>query len=183
MTKLNDQLVLSDGTFKITHFCEEPSTGLMHVTMTTKRGFAEWSFSVPVSLWEEAARAKVLDKQLKDALTGADDANTKLTQLREMSGEQDVIETLQNRIAELEQELGDQKAKFPDGWLWFFLDQSQQERLQAFRKERLEDVPDESTSGGRFTIHFTPTGIGTAVCVSDCVGEKNELDLTDFSTW
>jgi hypothetical protein len=55
-------------------------------------------------------------------LFGPEDANTKLTQLREMSGEQDVIETLQNRIAELEQELGDQKAKFPDGWLWFFLD-------------------------------------------------------------
>jgi len=182
MTQLNDKLVLSDGTFKITHFCEEPNTGLMHVTMTVKRGFSDWSFSVPVPLWEQAAKVPELEATLELTRTDADEAVHDRDALRALKGDADAIGELQDQIRLLEKELADQKAKFPEECLWFCLNPGQKERYSAFQKERLEEVPDKSTSGGRFTIRFTPTGIGTAVRVSDCVGD-HELDLSDYSDW
>jgi hypothetical protein len=90
------------------------------------------------------------------------------------------IKILQDRIAILEKELADQKAKFPDDWVFYGLDAKQKERYSTFRKDRLKAVPDESVSGGRFTVQFTPTSIGTVVVVSD--GDV-ELDLSDYSDW
>ena len=37
--------------------------------------------------------------------------------------------------------------------------------------------------GGRFTYSFRPTSLGAVVTVTDCLEQKDTVDLTEYEAW
>lgn len=54
--------------------------------------------------------------------------------------------------------------------------------LTDWMLECIKEKADVSASGGRFTYHITPGGLGVTVKVSDFYTKK-EIDLTDYESW
>lgn len=64
----------------------------------------------------------------------------------------------------------------------FRLNRTEERRANAFVKKHLHSCPDDSTSGGKITLHFTPTGIGTVIKIT--CGKCNKIkDISDYSLW
>lgn len=62
----------------------------------------------------------------------------------------------------------------------FEIDEEQLKKIQEW-KNTLK-VEYTGAIGGRFTYEFTPTGIGTAITVKDCVTDQS-LDVSDYDNW
>lgn len=65
----------------------------------------------------------------------------------------------------------------------FELDKEDLEKFKDWKKKQLnKNSSNCGMVGGRWTIMFTPTGIGTIISIKD--NKLNEeLDITDYDSW
>lgn len=64
----------------------------------------------------------------------------------------------------------------------FRMSDAEAAKVDTWIKEQDLKAEDISTSGGRYSFIFSPTGIGTAIKVIDNL-LKEEIDATDYSDW
>ena len=64
----------------------------------------------------------------------------------------------------------------------FTLNEEQKEKFEKWKAERNAQKY-SGAIGGRWTFSFTPTSIGCIVKAQDAMGDKQEIDLTDYESW
>lgn len=64
----------------------------------------------------------------------------------------------------------------------FELSKTQEEKFHKWRKKLPKKRIRQMGAGGSYTFHFTPTGIGDIVEVTDSLTDR-WLDLTEMENW
>ena len=113
----------------------------------------------------------------------ADEAVHDRDELRKLKGDEDAIDVLQDRIRDLERQLDEQKKRYPENYLWFCLDADERTKYVEWRDRMDKEHPaDDGAIGGRYSIVFSPTSLGTMAKGVDTFTKK-EISLTDTSQW
>lgn len=183
MATLDEELSLPDGLFKVTHVCEDPLADFIHVSQKIPSEFGTRLFAIPASLWNEAHKVPELEATLELTRMDADEAVHDRDELRKFFGEEKAIEALQDRIRDLERQLDDHKKHYPENYLWFCLDADERTMYVEWRDRMDREHPaDDGAIGGRYSIVFSPTSLGTMAKGFDSF-TKEEISLTDTSQW